>query len=68
MGEPNIGNLYYLLNRGTHCELKYLSSNGKEIKRDSLSSGERKGSSPNLEFYSGGCRTTKKGQDTVLEE
>lgn len=48
MGEPSIGNLYYPKNIGRkHCELKYLSSNGKEIKRDSLSSDERNGKSPN---------------------
>lgn len=47
MGEPNTSNLYYLQCRRTRCELKYLSSNGKEIKRDSLSSDERKGKSPN---------------------
>ena len=29
-------------------ELKHLSNQGKEIKRDSLSSGERTGISPNL--------------------
>lgn len=33
-------------------ELKYLSSRTKEIKRDSLSSDERKGTSPNL-IYEG---------------
>ena len=40
MGEPNIGNLY-------NPKLKYLSNNGKEIKRDSPSSDERRGRSPN---------------------
>lgn len=54
MGEPNIGNLYYPENTGrTHCELKYLSSNGKEIKRDSLSSDERRGRSPNRKICIG---------------
>lgn len=32
MGEPNTGNRYCLQSRRTHCELKYLSSNGEEIK------------------------------------
>ena len=39
--------LYYLQRRGRHGELKYLSIHGKEIKRDSLSSDERKGISSN---------------------
>ena len=42
-----MSNSYYLKNRRTLCELKYLSSKGKEIKRDSLSSDERNGSSSN---------------------
>ena len=50
MGEPNVSNLHYLYYRETHCELKYLSSNGKEIKRDSLSSDERNGKSPNRKY------------------
>lgn len=51
MGEPNIGNLYYpKYIGGRHCKLKYLSSNGKEIKRDSLSSDERNGKSLNHEI------------------
>lgn len=54
MGEPNIGNLYYPeYTGGTHWELKYLSTNGKEIKRDSLSSDERNGKSPNRKFCIG---------------
>ena len=53
MGEPNTVNLYYLNIRWTHCELKYLSSNGKEIKRDSLSSDERNGNSPNRKICIG---------------
>ena len=53
MGEPNTSNLYYLKIRETHCELKYLSSNGKEIKRDSLSSDERNGNSPNCRYRIG---------------
>lgn len=40
----------------TLCELKHLSSRGKEINRDSLSSGERTGNSPNLHSCRG-CRT-----------
>ena len=47
MGEPKRGNLSYPLIGRTHGELKYLSSHGKEIKRDSLSSDERNGNSPN---------------------
>ena len=47
MGEPNTGILYYPQCGRKHCELKYLSSNGKEIKWDSLSSDERNGKSPN---------------------
>ena len=47
MGEPNTGNRYCLQSRRTRGELKYLSSHGKEIKRDSLSSDERNGRSPN---------------------
>ena len=39
--------LCYLERRGRHGELKYLSSHGKEIKRDSLSSDERRGKSSN---------------------
>ena len=39
--------IHIIRNGRTHCELKYLSSNGKEIKRDSLSSDERNGNSPN---------------------
>ena len=42
MGEPNMVNPYYLLSRRTPSELKYLSNWGKEIKRDSVSSDERK--------------------------
>lgn len=35
MGEPNVGNLHYPKDIGRkHCELKYLSSNGKEIKNE----------------------------------
>ena len=53
MGEPNTSNLYYLQSREIHCELKYLSSNGQEIKRDSLSSDERNGKSPNCKYCIG---------------
>lgn len=52
MGEPSSGNA--LLRYGENIaisrklgELKHLSSRGKEINKDSLSSGERKGMSPN---------------------
>jgi len=51
MGEPNMSNSYYPQSGRTHCELKYLSSNGKEIKRDSLSSDERNGKSPNRKIF-----------------
>ncbi len=34
MGEPNTGNLYWLQSSRRHCELKYLSSNGGEIKNE----------------------------------
>ena len=47
MGEPNTVNRYYLLSRRTPSELKYLSNWGKEIKRDSVSSDERKRKSLN---------------------
>lgn len=53
MGEPNTGNLYCQKWR-TRCELKYLSSIGKEIKRDSLSSDERRGRSSNLLYVRAG--------------
>ena len=36
-----------------HSELKHLSNCGKKINRDSLSSGDRKGISPNLRFGGG---------------
>jgi hypothetical protein len=54
MGEPNTGNQYCHKIWRTHCELKYLSSNGEEIKRDSLSSDERNGKSSNLLYVSVG--------------
>ena len=47
MGEPNTANLYYPLSGRTPSELKYLSNWGKEIKRDSVSSDERKRKSLN---------------------
>jgi hypothetical protein len=60
------GNLILVIsiayNRRTQCELKYLSSIGKEIKRDSRSSDERSGNSSNLLYvrcrslYERGCR------------
>ena len=53
MGEPNTGNLYCSEMERTHGELKYLSSRGKEIKRDSLSSDERNGNSPNRKYCIG---------------
>ena len=53
MGKPSSGNaelLYteYIGIESTLGELKHLSTQGKENNRDSLSSGERKGNSPNL--------------------
>ncbi len=31
MGEPDMSNSYYPQSGRTHCEVKYLSNNGKEI-------------------------------------
>ena len=39
-------------------ELKHLSTQGKEIKRDSQSSGERNGNSLNLLYVTGYSRCT----------
>ncbi len=52
MGKPirRHGRIRYTENIGVSGELgelKHLSSRGKESKNDSLSSGERKGNSPN---------------------
>lgn len=47
MGEPNTVNRYYPQSGRTPSELKYLSNWGKEIKRDSVSSDERKRKSLN---------------------
>ena len=62
MGEPNFGNRNCLQCRRKHCELKYLSSNGKEIKRDSLSSDERNGKSPNCKILIGSFVFTGYGE------
>jgi hypothetical protein len=44
---------------GTLGEVKHLSSRGKESNRDSQSSGERNGSSPNLLYVIGYSRCTR---------
>ena len=53
MGEPNTSNWYCAETARTRGELKYLSSRGKYIKRDSLSSDERNGRSPNHRIFTG---------------
>ncbi len=59
MGKPNLGYARLLYGKNIAIwrklgELKHLSSRGKEIKRDSLSSGERKGIKPKPSVTTGG--------------